>query len=396
MSGMKRDKSDARQMWLEHMPTGGGPMQRTPLEKGRLTIGRCESADLQIDSTRVSREHAAIDIVGNTAILKDLGSTNGTFINGEPIDEYELHDGDVIVVADTDITFLTNSTSRLRRMATQPLPQGANKAVDQRRVGKDTRSTIQHERESVYAARASHEQLLQRATPVRLLPIVDVAARRVFAQVAAPWETCGINNLASPYTAPPSHVTMRRLQTERMAAVHHCGSSQFYSRLVVHFETWEISECESLLWHAEELQLTAPPDLQLIAAVSANDAVDLTEASEYCRQLKSLNWGLALRNFASGPSHIANFEAFDPEMLFLSAELTGDLTDKPRMQRQLSLTVEACQEANIQPVVSDEHDPATIQRLVEEGVSLFLDPADFGADVLKQSVARDAVFATSN
>jgi predicted Zn finger-like uncharacterized protein len=56
------------------------------IEKPRITIGRA-GADLTIDDTEASRQHAAIEVRDTIYLLHDLGSTNGTLINGERIQE---------------------------------------------------------------------------------------------------------------------------------------------------------------------------------------------------------------------------------------------------------------------------------------------------------------------
>jgi diguanylate cyclase (GGDEF)-like protein len=64
------------------------------LEPGRdLVIGRREDADLQIRDDGISRRHAIIRVEGDGAVLRDLGSANGTFVNGARTDEARLVDG---------------------------------------------------------------------------------------------------------------------------------------------------------------------------------------------------------------------------------------------------------------------------------------------------------------
>lgn len=392
---MGRDNGNAQQSWLEYMPIGGGPLQRAPLEGGRLTIGRCESADLQIDSTRVSREHACVEIDGAAVVLRDLGSTNGTFVNGEPVDQVELRDGDVITVADIDVTFLTNATNRLRRMATQPLPAGDGKVREQRSMGQNTRSSLRAERDAIFAVRTAHERLMLQAAPVQLVPVVDVAAKRAVAHFASRWQNLGGEDAAARYAAPPSHAAMRQQQMQRTVAVQQAEHQPICSQLVLPVETWEISECQSVLWHLEELYLAAPADIRLTVAVNANDAVDLDAAERFCRNVKAARFGLALWNFVGGAPHVARLEAVDPEMLFLASEVTNDLSNNARLRRQLPMIVDACHETNISPVVCDAPDRETIDCLTDDGFRLFLDTANGAADVLEYSVARDAAFATS-
>lgn len=54
-------------------------------EGTKLTIGRSEEADVSIDNTAISRLHASLELKGGIHFLTDLGSTNGTTVNGERI-----------------------------------------------------------------------------------------------------------------------------------------------------------------------------------------------------------------------------------------------------------------------------------------------------------------------
>lgn len=78
-----------------------GPVpSRYPLLADRLTIGRDAGNDVVIPDRRVSRWHAEIVRVGTDFIVRDCGSKNGTFVNGERVaEERRLQDGDEIQVA---------------------------------------------------------------------------------------------------------------------------------------------------------------------------------------------------------------------------------------------------------------------------------------------------------
>jgi two-component system, cell cycle response regulator len=73
-----------------------------------MVIGRSSKSDLQIDQESVSRSHAKLLNTGKTIILRDLGSTNGTYVNDELIDEYVLRDGDFIKIGRTIFKFLSS------------------------------------------------------------------------------------------------------------------------------------------------------------------------------------------------------------------------------------------------------------------------------------------------
>jgi hypothetical protein len=77
------------------------------LEKERFSIGRKPTCDIQINDQGVSKEHAIILTVGNDQILEDLGSTNGTQINGQDVTRQILQNGDVIEVGRYRVKFVS-------------------------------------------------------------------------------------------------------------------------------------------------------------------------------------------------------------------------------------------------------------------------------------------------
>lgn len=70
-------------------------------------LGRSDGCDIAFpEDTSVSRVHARLDRDGEDWILVDLGSTNGTFVNGQRVVEARLRAGDVIELGDTRLRFL--------------------------------------------------------------------------------------------------------------------------------------------------------------------------------------------------------------------------------------------------------------------------------------------------
>ncbi len=71
----------------------------------RLTIGRVEGVDLVLDDKGISRKHCELERKGDGYVARDLGSSNGTLVNGEKITEQPLADGDRVRVGGLTLTF---------------------------------------------------------------------------------------------------------------------------------------------------------------------------------------------------------------------------------------------------------------------------------------------------
>lgn len=71
-------------------------LKEIPLIKERMTIGRKPHNDIQIDNLAISGEHAVVITILNDSFLEDLGSTNGTFVNGQSVKKHFLQNGDTI------------------------------------------------------------------------------------------------------------------------------------------------------------------------------------------------------------------------------------------------------------------------------------------------------------
>jgi len=96
------------------------------LKKDRFGIGRKPHNDMQIDDSSVSKEHAAILTVGNDQILEDLGSTNGTLVNGTVIKKHILQNNDVIEIGRYQLRYINQKAQAGmdfdRTMMMMPMP----------------------------------------------------------------------------------------------------------------------------------------------------------------------------------------------------------------------------------------------------------------------------------
>ena len=87
----------------------GSVIREVPLDKERVTIGRKPQNDIQIENLAVSSEHACIVTILNDSFLEDLGSTNGTLVNGNPIKKHILQNNDVIEVGKYKLKYIADT-----------------------------------------------------------------------------------------------------------------------------------------------------------------------------------------------------------------------------------------------------------------------------------------------
>ena len=100
-SGSKAEQV-ANLSWVPALDFGG---KRFLLAKARTTVGRDSSADIQVDDTGLSRTHFAINWNGSSAIVEDLGSTNGTNVAGREIKSEPIVADTVIKAGRTEFIF---------------------------------------------------------------------------------------------------------------------------------------------------------------------------------------------------------------------------------------------------------------------------------------------------
>src|SRR5206468_7670080 len=104
---------------------GSSGTQAFVLKPGANRLGRNEQNDLPIDDPTVSSFHCEIDFEHGTVIVKDLGSTNGTFINSVPIRQAILEPGQTLRLGSVEFFFPTAAPAVSSTTVSRPPPAGA-------------------------------------------------------------------------------------------------------------------------------------------------------------------------------------------------------------------------------------------------------------------------------
>jgi signal transduction histidine kinase len=90
---------------------------RFRIDDATVFIGRGASCAVQLHDTEVSREHAELRRRGNTVLIRDLGSSNGTFVNGKQVKEHELASGDQLQLGRTLLLYTGVTEGRVDDLA---------------------------------------------------------------------------------------------------------------------------------------------------------------------------------------------------------------------------------------------------------------------------------------
>ncbi|MBE0416253.1 MAG: FHA domain-containing protein [Coriobacteriia bacterium] len=85
--------------------------ERLFIDRPRLTVGRDPECDIFLNDITVSRSHAVLEMVGSEVSIRDVGSLNGTYVNGVRVDKASLADGDIVQVGKFQMVFMNRGGS---------------------------------------------------------------------------------------------------------------------------------------------------------------------------------------------------------------------------------------------------------------------------------------------
>ena len=124
------------------------------LAQASTVVGRSSKVDIQIDEDAISRSHAVIENHGNKFMLRDLESTNGTYVNDRDVREKRLVDGDQVKIGRTIFKFLSGSNIEAsyhdeiyRLTTTDGLTQVYNKRYFLKEMEREMSRSIRYSRE---------------------------------------------------------------------------------------------------------------------------------------------------------------------------------------------------------------------------------------------------------
>jgi EAL domain-containing protein (putative c-di-GMP-specific phosphodiesterase class I) len=340
---------------LEHIPANGGPPERTILEEFPFSVGRSESCDLRIDSDRVSREHAIIVEEGGRFRVRDPGSTNGTFLNGRQINEAPINDGDILLIADVELTFLVGRRQRSSSAVTQAIDFGP--AAE--RTGTGPVAIIRQ-------VRRFHEALTHRCIDNLFQPIAALENGQVLGHEAVEESDCpedGWMKAQKVLLSTECRLTSRIRQLRRMLAAEEslgfpAGTSVF---LKVHSS--EIGD-DRLLESLLDLRKAIRREQRIVIEIPDSAVSDTSYFGRFHDRLAEACMGIAYHDFTGGPSHLVRHRAVSPDFVKLAPSLVPSVNGNGHDRRQLQAIVQAGEELGCQVIATaiDSEEDADICR----------------------------------
>ncbi len=327
--------------WLEYDPPGRSTEQVT-LASCPFTIGRNDTADLQIDSNQVSREHAVISKHGRKYKVRDLGSTNGTFLNGQRVEEGTLSDGDLLVIADVEFTFFCGASGARRQTATQVMPPGEHDAA---------RDTVW---ETIHSVRRTHEVVTHRCLRTLYQPVIQLPSADVFGYEA--FASAGAGGAPSPRCeplAPPAEcrASARLRQLFRRLAVEESVSLPHGGRLLLAITAAESTE-PSLISHLCQLRNFVGNSRQIVVEIPDSAVRSTADFRALLACLRDVQIQVAYDGYASGKARINEHKDVTPDYLKLAPSMFKSIHTGADRQRQVQLIVRASHDNNCEVIAT--------------------------------------------
>lgn len=328
--------------WLEYSSSEVGPSEKITLDTFPFTIGRNETANLQINSPRVSREHVTISHDGDTYRVRDLGSTNGTLLNGQQVEEAALSDGDILSIANVEIYFFCEREGGFRNNATQVI--GFEKSdTDQESLAKDI----------IRGARRLQEMVTQCCIDTLFQPIVGLEKEQLLGFEAL----CGHGGLS----LSESEADRVLLETEcrlvgRLRWLHRLLAAEQVACLPNDVHLFVRLDCSEI---GEGGLIESFAGLRGILAGGPQLVIELPDEAvsgvPHCRQLHQSLQGLGIRmaydGFTAGEGQLSQQMETRPDFVKLKPSLVRELCHHQERQQHVRAVVQAGHEINC-PVIA--------------------------------------------
>lgn len=325
---------------LEYHPEEGGPAQPIELRHLPFTLGRGASNDRTLASARISRDHAAITRHGDGYAVRDLGSTNGTFVNGERVQHSVLADGDILHLAHLEFCFRSGDGTI---HPPQPADAAANATMRLPTARPDS---------LIRDGRLVAELIEKGAVRTVFQPIVDLATRRPVGFEALGRGTHpSLTDRPAPLLelADQFQLAVQLSQLFRRRAVCDASSLPSGSTIFLNVHARELA--------AREFFESLTPvggylggGLRFVLEIAEASVTDVSSMARAREALRELGYGLAYDDFGAGQARLLELVDVPPDYLKLDRAMIDGIDHAASRQQLVSALVTVVAEAGVRVV----------------------------------------------
>lgn len=309
------DRSTESVWFLAGQVTGAEPVRLVPVHSTPFHVGRQPGLGLCIPRRTVSGMHAEIVMDGDSLLLRDLNSTNGTFVNGRQITETQVREEDLIQFADVPF--------RIRRQDSM----GPNKTV-QEEVHDQAFALVQLDR-----------IISERAVVPHYQPIVELTNEETVG-----YEVLARSNLVGLHEARDIFQAAVRLDVEvelsrmfRWEGIRATASVDSPPHLFVNTHPKELVEpgLPQSIEAVREVSPTQPITLEIHEAA----VTDPSSMNDLRSVLRDLDIGLAFDDFGAGQTRLVELIEVRPDYLKFDMGLIRDIHLAPAERQEMLATL---------------------------------------------------------
>jgi EAL domain-containing protein (putative c-di-GMP-specific phosphodiesterase class I) len=358
-----------------------GETEETSIESFPFTIGRNGDCDLQIESPKVSREHAVISRERGAFRIKDLGSTNGTSVNGQRIEQADLNDGDIVVIADLEFTFAAAPPTTRRDTVTM--------AID---AAICHHGSAQPRHRLVREIRRIHEMLTHRGVRCHVNPIMELGEGRLFGfQASHPFqdEPAQANADARALLATESRIAEQLCYLNRLIVAEEALCRKEPANLFLRLHQSEIGG-DRLTESLESLAEILSGRHHLVVTVPAGTVGLTSYFTEIRKRLSEIGALVAYDHFEASSTQLSQWSAEPPDFVRLAPSMTMGIGQDRQRRRFLTSLIDTGSDLQIRMVATGLRDRSDVQVCRELGCPLGEGPV-FGS-LPVNTAFRDVTF----
>jgi EAL domain-containing protein (putative c-di-GMP-specific phosphodiesterase class I) len=291
--------------FLEHSSEHGGSSERFTLTVLPATIGRAETNDLRVVVPAVSKQHAVFLSHAQGCCIRDLGSTNGTFVNGRRVTECVLTDGDIIHLGPVEFCFRLSALHSVARVpaettATQALPRIVPRSV-------------------IRGAEQLRELIDSRAVEIVYQPIVDLETKGASAFEALA-RGCHPGLTRSPAAllemAEECGLVVELSQLFRTLAVEQARTLPRDARLFLNIHPRELDQT-TFLSSLRDLREHQPDQRVLVLEIAEASVTNVQAMAQTRDAFATLGFEFAYDDFGAGQARLLELTEIPPHFLKL-------------------------------------------------------------------------------